>query len=139
MDSKLNIVYSGYCDNWLAEIAETHVNKGLEVTDDIVGVMCGNDDLASQVVKVLSENRLAGQVAVVAQDAELAACQRIVEGTQTMTVYKPIEQEASTAATLAVMLEMGRISGQLTVNILLPRQPMMENMRFRIIRSRRWL
>lgn len=134
MDSKLNIVYSGYCDNWLAEIAETHVNKGLEVTDDIVGVMCGNDDLASQVVKVLSENRLAGQVAVVAQDAELAACQRIVEGTQTMTVYKPIEQEASTAATLAVMLEMGRISGQLTVNILLPRQPMMENMRFRIIR-----
>ena len=104
VDSKLNIVYSGYCDNWLAEIAETHVNKGLEVTDDIVGVMCGNDDLASQVVKVLSENRLAGQVAVVAQDAELAACQRIVEGTQTMTVYKPIEQEASTAATLAVML-----------------------------------
>lgn len=139
MDSKLNIVYSGYCDNWLAEIAETHVNKGLEVTDDIVGVMCGNDDLASQVVKVLSENRLAGQVAVVAQDAELAACQRIVEGTQTMTVYKPIEQEASTAATLAVMLGMGRISGQLTVNILLPRRPMMENMRFRIIRLRRWL
>ena len=109
------------------------------MTDDIVGVMCGNDDLASQVVKVLSENRLAGQVAVVAQDAELAACQRIVEGTQTMTVYKPIEQEASTAATLAVMLGMGRISGQLTVNILLPRRPMMENMRFRIIRSRRWL
>lgn len=111
VDSKLNIVYSGYCDNWLAEIAETHVNKGLEVTDDIVGVMCGNDDLASQVVKVLSENRLAGQVAVVAQDAELAACQRIVEGTQTMTVYKPIEQEASTAATLAVMLGNGKDIG----------------------------
>ena len=89
VDSKLNIVYSGYCDNWLAEIAETHVNKGLEVTDDIVGVMCGNDDLASQVV----------------------ACQRIVEGTQTMTVYKPIEQEASTAATLAVMLGNGEDIG----------------------------
>ena len=84
--SKLNVVYTGYCDNWLAELAANHVNKGLEVTDDIVGIMCGNDDLASQVVKVLSENRLAGQVAVVAQDADLAACQRIVEGTQTMTV-----------------------------------------------------
>ncbi len=59
--------------------------------------MCGNDDLASQAVKVLSENRLAGKVAVVAQDADLAACQRIVEGTQEMTVYKPIEQEANTA------------------------------------------
>ena len=109
--SKLNVVYSGYCENWTAEIAATHVNKGLEVTDDIVGIMCGNDDLASQVVKVLSENRLAGQVQVVAQDADLAACQRIVEGTQTMTVYKPIEQEASTAATLAVALGNGEDIG----------------------------
>ena len=109
--SKLKVVYSGYCDNWTAEIAATHVNKGLEVTDDIVGIMCGNDDLASQAVKVLSENRLAGQVALVAQDADLAACQRIVEGTQTMTVYKPIEQEASTAATLAVALGKGEDIG----------------------------
>ena len=94
-------------DKNVEEVAATHVNKGLEVTDDIVGVMCGNDDLASQAVKVLAENRLAGQVALVAQDADLAACQRIVEGTQTMTVYKPIEQEASTAAILAVALGNG--------------------------------
>lgn len=69
--------------------------------------MCGNDDLASQAVKVLSENRLAGKVAVVAQDADLAACQRIVEGTQEMTVYKPIELEANTAAEFAVALGKG--------------------------------
>ena len=87
--------------------AGSHVNEGLEVTRDIVGIMCGNDDLASQVVKVLSENRLAGKVAVVAQDADLAACQRIVEGTQEMTVYKPIEQEANTAAEFAVALGRG--------------------------------
>ncbi|MDD5805364.1 substrate-binding domain-containing protein [Blautia sp. HCP3S3_H10_1] len=105
--SKLNVVYTGYCDNWLAELAGGHVTKGLEVTRDIVGIMCGNDDLASQAVKVLSENRLAGKVAVVAQDADLAACQRIVEGTQEMTVYKPIEQEANTAAEFAVALGKG--------------------------------
>ena len=105
--SNLNVVYTGYCDNWLAELAGNHVNKGLEVTRDIVGVMCGNDDLASQAVKVLSENRLAGKVAAVAQDADLAACQRIVEGTQEMTVYKPIEQEANTAAEFAVALGNG--------------------------------
>ena len=106
-DSGLNIAYSGYCDNWLAELAFDHVNKGLAVTDDIVGIMCGNDDLASQAVKALAENKLAGKVDVVAQDAELAACQRIVEGTQEMTVYKPVEQEASIAATLAVALARG--------------------------------
>ncbi len=102
--SNLDIVYSGYCDNWLAELAFDRVNEGLAITDDIVGVMCGNDDLASQAVKALAENRLAGQVAVVAQDAELAACQRIVEGTQEMTVYKPVEKEAKAAAMLAVAL-----------------------------------
>lgn len=105
--SNLNIVYSGYCDNWLAELAFEHVNEGLKVTDDIVGVMCGNDDLAGQAVKALSENRMAGDVAVVAQDAELAACQRIVEGTQEMTVYKPVELEAKAAAVLAVALGNG--------------------------------
>ena len=91
----------------MAELAGNYVTQGLEVTKDIVGVMCGNDDLASQAVKVLSENRLAGKVAVVAQDADLAACQRIVEGTQEMTVYQPIEQEANTAAEFAVALGKG--------------------------------
>lgn len=103
----LNIVYSGYCDGWLAEMAFDHVNKGLEVSSDVVGIMCGNDDLAGQAVKALSENRLAGKVALVAQDADLAGCQRIVEGTQTMTIYKSVEQEASVAATLAVALGKG--------------------------------
>jgi D-xylose transport system substrate-binding protein len=106
-DSNLNIVYSGYCDNWLAELAFDKINEGLEVTREIAGVMCGNDDLAGQAIKALAENRLAGSVAVVAQDAELAACQRIVEGTQTMTVYKQVELEARAAATLAVALGRG--------------------------------
>lgn len=105
--SDLEIVYSDYCDNWLAELAFDKMSEGLSITDDIVGVMCGNDDLAGQVVKALSENRMAGQVVVVAQDAELAACQRIVEGTQEMTVYKPVEVEARAAAVLAVALGNG--------------------------------
>jgi D-xylose transport system substrate-binding protein len=105
--SNLQIVYSDYCDNWLAELAFDSVNTGLSVEPDIVGVMCGNDDLAGQAVKALAENRMAGEVAVVAQDADLAACQRIVEGTQTMTVYKPVELEAKAAAILAVALAEG--------------------------------
>ncbi|MCD7841489.1 MAG: substrate-binding domain-containing protein [Lachnospiraceae bacterium] len=105
--SGLEIVYSAYCDNWLAELAFDYVNEGLEVSRDIVAVMCGNDDLASQAIKALSENQLAGQVTVVGQDAELSACQRIVEGTQEMTVYKSVEEQAMVAATLAVALARG--------------------------------
>ncbi len=44
---------------------------------------------------------------MVGQDADLAACQRIVEGTQVMTVYKPVERLATRAAEAAVALARG--------------------------------
>ena len=51
---------------------------------------------------------MAGKVPVVGQDADLDACQRIVEGTQAMTVYKPIERLAKRAAECAVALVRGQ-------------------------------
>ena len=118
-NSGLNIAYSAYCDNWLAELAFDAVEEGLATTPrNLVGVMCGNDDLASQAFRALAENRLAGKVVLVGQDAELSACQRIVEGTQYMTVYKPVEDLASCAADFACalgyekMLEENRITQQ---------------------------
>jgi D-xylose transport system substrate-binding protein len=41
---------------------------------------------------------------VTGQDAELTACQRIVGGTQSMTVYKPIKGLATKAAEIAVAM-----------------------------------
>ncbi len=103
--SNLSIVYQNYCENWLAELAFDYVEEGLAKNPrNIKGVMCGNDDLASQAFKALSENRLAGKVVLVGQDADLSACQRIVEGTQYMTVHKPIEQLAQKAAEFACAL-----------------------------------
>jgi D-xylose transport system substrate-binding protein len=48
-----------------------------------------------------------GKVALSGQDADLAACQRIVNGTQTMTVYKPLKALARMAAGSAVTLAKG--------------------------------
>ena len=77
--------------------------------------MCGNDDIASQVIQILAENQIAGQVIVVGQDGDLAACQRIVEGTQYMTAFKSIEDLARQAAEYAVkMAEEGKISSDVT-------------------------
>ena len=113
-NSGLNIVYSTYCDNWLAELAFDAVNEGLEKNGGSVdGVMCGNDDLAGQAIKALTEHKLAGIVPVVGQDADLSGCQRIVEGTQTMSVYKSVEEEAQVAARLTVALAKGEdITGE---------------------------
>jgi len=107
--SGLCIVYSSYCDNWLSELAFDRVNEGLKENGGRVdGVMCGNDDLAGQAIRALTEKRLAGKVPVIGQDAELSACQRIVEGTQTMSVFKSVEEEARIAAKLAYTLAEGK-------------------------------
>ena len=109
----LNIVYSAYCDNWLAELAYDAVEEGLSTTPrNLVGVMCGNDDLASQAFRALAENRLAGKVVLVGQDAELSACQRIVEGTQYMTVYKSVETLAKRAAEFACAVGYEKMLGE---------------------------
>jgi D-xylose transport system substrate-binding protein len=68
------------------------------------GVIASNDLHAEAIIRALALRRLAGKVAVAGADADLAACQRIAEGTQEMTVYKPIDQIAAKAAELAVFL-----------------------------------
>lgn len=102
--TQIKIDRTGYADNWLAEAGFDFVSEYLADGNVPDGIMCGNDDIATQVVKALSENRLAGQVYVTGQDADLAACQRIVEGTQYMTVYKPLEVLAQSAAEMAVAM-----------------------------------
>lgn len=67
-------------------------------------VLAADDMAAEAIIRALSVRRLAGSVFVAGADADLAACQRIAEGTQSMTVYKPIDQIAAKAAELAVYL-----------------------------------
>lgn len=103
-DTEIQVVYKDYAEGWLAEEGFSAVNTTLEITDSFDGIICGNDDIANHAIRALSENRLAGEVVVVGQDADLIACQRIVEGIQTMTVYKPINKLATRAAESAIKL-----------------------------------
>ena len=105
--SNLNVVYEANCPGWIAENAYTYTKEGLKLDRNVKGIICGNDDLASQAFRALSEERLAGKVCVTGQDGDLAACQRIVEETQEMTAFKSVEQEASLAAKCAVLLGLG--------------------------------
>lgn len=96
-----------YMANWNAELVGDYLYANKELVDQVQGIMCGNDDLATEVVHFLSENRMAGDICVVGQDADLGGCQRIVWGLQNMTVYKPVEKLAKQAAECAVMLAKG--------------------------------
>lgn len=99
-----SVLYSFHADNWEAELAAQYVYENVNIVAKADAIMCGNDNLASQVVRALAEKRLAGDILVVGQDADLEACQRIVEGTQLMTVYKPVEKLAQRAAECTVQL-----------------------------------
>jgi D-xylose transport system substrate-binding protein len=70
----------------------------------IDAVVASNDGTAGGAIQALSAQKLTGKVAVSGQDADLAAVRRVIAGTQTMTVYKPLRDIASTAASVAVQL-----------------------------------
>ncbi|MDO5573963.1 MAG: substrate-binding domain-containing protein [bacterium] len=109
--NKNEIIDITYAEGWRAEEAYNYINDHVTTVSEADAIMCGNDNLAGQAIKALSERRLAGKVLVVGQDAELEACQRIVEGTQLMTVYKPVEKLAREAAEYAVKLAKGEDIG----------------------------
>lgn len=103
----ITVVDIAHVDGWKAELAADYIYEHPAVLDEIDGIMCGNDNIATTVIRTLAEKRLAGKIKIVGQDADLEACQRIVEGTQVMTVYKPVEKLAQTAAQYAVQLAKG--------------------------------
>lgn len=106
-ENNIEIVDSMNCEGWKAELAADYIYNHPEMFEGVDGIMCGNDNVATAVVHVLSEKRMAGSMALVGQDADIEACQRIVEGTQTMTIYKPVEKEAQSAAEATVALIKG--------------------------------
>ncbi|MFB7717061.1 MULTISPECIES: sugar ABC transporter substrate-binding protein [unclassified Nocardia] len=71
------------------------------------GVVAANDGLAGAVITVLKKNGLNGKVPVTGQDATADGLKAVLRGDQYMTVFKPIKDEAESAAKLAVALAKG--------------------------------
>lgn len=112
----LDIADVCYAADWEAEEAGKYVDEHTELLENVRGIMCGNDNLAGSAIQALVENRMDTPV-VVGQDADLDACQRIVEGSQYMTVFKPVEKLAQRAAEATIELVTGgKIEGDATVN-----------------------
>jgi D-xylose transport system substrate-binding protein len=91
-----------WANDWLPvealKIMENALTRNHNAVDAVV---VSNDGTAGGAIQALTEQKLAGKVVVSGQDADLAGCQRIVAGTQSMTVYKPIRLLAEKAAEVA--------------------------------------
>lgn len=102
---KIKVVGDQWVDSWLPEKALQIMENALTANkNNIDAVVASNDATAGGAIQALSAQGLSGKVAISGQDADLAAIKRIVEGTQTMTVYKPITLLADKAAEISVSL-----------------------------------
>ena len=101
----ITIVVDQWANDWLASEALKIMENALTRNNNqVAAVVVSNDALAGGALQALGEQKLAGSVVVTGQDAELSACQRIVNGLQSMTVYKPIKRLAARGAEVAILL-----------------------------------
>ncbi|SHH95478.1 sugar ABC transporter substrate-binding protein [Clostridium grantii] len=100
----IKIVKEVWAEDWREEFAYDAVSELLEEGIKIDGIIGANDRLAESSISVLSEYGLVGKVPVVGHDADISACQNIIEGKQLMTVYKPIKNLAEGAFKVAMSL-----------------------------------
>ena len=114
----IKVVAKQWAIDWDARDALKKTEQVLTRYDNrIDAVIASNDGTAGGVIQALDAQKLAGKVPVSGQDAEKAACQRILAGTQAMTVYKPIHLIATTAAEAAVALAKGDAIPQATQTV----------------------
>lgn len=112
----IEVLANVWAGDWRELVAYNTISDLLDSGAHIDAIIGANDDLAEGAIRALLERQLAGHVFVTGHDANLSACQRIVEGTQTLTVYKPIKKLAQKAAEMAVDLAMGKsVSSETTL------------------------
>jgi D-xylose transport system substrate-binding protein len=103
----IELVLDQMIESWNAAEAYRLIDEYLTDGGVLDAVVVANDGMAGGVIQALTEHGLAGKIPVSGQDAELAAVRRILEGTQTMTVYKPYKDLALEASKMAADAALG--------------------------------
>ncbi len=104
----VKIVTDQYAKEWQASEALNIVENALtQAHNQVDAVVASNDGTARGAVQALEGQNLAGKVLVSGQDADLASLKLIVEGKQTMTIYKSIQPLAYGAVDAAMKLARG--------------------------------
>ena len=103
----IKIISDQFAKEWKAEEALRITEDALTKTNNnIQAIVASNDGTAGGAVSALPP-QLVGKVLVTGQDAALDAVQRVVDGKQTMTIYKPIVPLANSAVDAAIKLARG--------------------------------
>ena len=101
---RINIENIFYTEGWNYDLSYQHMLELISTKKIPEVLICGNDAIASSVLQALRECRYTGHIPICGQDADIEACQNILNGSQDFTIYKPIMELAEKAAELAVEL-----------------------------------
>ena len=114
----IKIIAEPWTPDWQADAAMQLTEAALKKAQNkVAAVVASNDITAGGAIKALEKAGLAGKVLVSGQDANLEAVRRLVNGTQAMTVYKPLRPLARNAAQEAVRMAKGeKVEGTSTVD-----------------------
>ncbi len=115
----IEIVFNDYTKSWSLHEGYEIVNNYLNGDENsgLDAIIAGNDALANGAISALKEHNLAGTVLVAGQDADIQAIRNIVGGNQTMTIYKPIEALAFTAADAAIKISKGIAPSNMDITV----------------------
>lgn len=100
----VKLIGSFWVEDWIPENIIIYFNALIQegIIPDVI--IAANDRIAEEAIQILSEYQLTSLVKVVGQDADLVACQYIIDGSQYFTIYKPVDNLAKEAAIRALGL-----------------------------------
>ena len=106
---EINIVFEQYITNWAPDGAMSAMENALtQQKNDVDAVICHNDGMAGGAVQALAAQGLAGEVPVIAMDAEVSALERVHDGTQHSTVQFDFNGEGEKIMSAAYALATGQ-------------------------------
>lgn len=107
-DNKITVVYNQWIKNFDPGTAQSRAEDVLSRNnDDVDAFLSLNDGMATGIAQALKGRNLDGKVFLSGLDADPANLALIADGTQTMSVYTPVDDEAVAAVDAARALAAG--------------------------------
>ena len=108
----IKIVMEQSVKDWLPSEAMKLVENALTANNNrIDAILAPNDGTAGGAISALAEQKLDGKVPVTGQDSEVSAARRIMEGKQSMTIFKDAHMLVAETILAARKLTSGKDPG----------------------------
>jgi D-xylose transport system substrate-binding protein len=105
---RIEVLQEVWSTSWQPDAAQVVIEAAMaRFGPNFDAVLADNDSIAGAVIEEVSKKQPIGSLIVTGQDADLPACLRIKNGTQAMTVYKPLNKLAVLAAQVALQVAKG--------------------------------